>query len=109
MHICPVDDIEEPGCKGISVAGEALFIIRQNGRFYVYRNRCPHLGIELNWLPDQFLNNDRNLIQCSTHGALFQITTGECLAGPCQGSWLEPVPFDVNPQGELILAGSPGP
>lgn len=53
-----------------------------------YLNRCPHLGIELNWMPDQFLESGGDLIICSTHGALFKIDDGLCISGPCQGQAL---------------------
>lgn len=53
-----------------------------------YLNVCPHLGIELNWMPGRFMDADNLFIQCSTHGALFKPSTGECIAGPCQGDAL---------------------
>tara|TARA_Y100000813_G_scaffold182349_1_gene152012 strand:- start:63 stop:434 length:372 start_codon:yes stop_codon:yes gene_type:complete len=53
-----------------------------------YLNVCPHLGIELNWMPGRFMDSDNLFIQCSTHGALFKPGTGECIAGPCQGDAL---------------------
>ncbi|WP_373081058.1 Rieske (2Fe-2S) protein, partial [Zhongshania sp.] len=57
---------------------------------------CPHLGIELNWQENQFLDYDDSLIQCSTHGALFIIENGHCVAGPCMGKELEAVPFQID-------------
>ncbi|WP_029654489.1 Rieske (2Fe-2S) protein [Marinobacter daepoensis] len=56
-----------------------------------YLNACPHLGIELNWLPGRFMDVDNLFIQCSTHGALFKPGSGECIAGPCQGDALTPL------------------
>ena len=44
----------------------------------------PSSGIELNWMPDQFLESGGDLIICSTHGALFKIDDGLCISGPCQ-------------------------
>ncbi len=32
----------------------------------------------------------------TTHGALFRIDDGRCLAGPCQGDRLEPFPIAVR-------------
>ncbi len=49
-----------------------------------------------------FLDMDGALIQCSTHGALFEIESGHCLAGPCQGDRLTPVPF-AEEDGQLVL------
>ncbi|MEE8263379.1 MAG: Rieske (2Fe-2S) protein, partial [Gammaproteobacteria bacterium] len=40
------------------------------------------------WVPDQFLDETGNLLQCATHGALFRIEDGFCVAGPCTGASL---------------------
>lgn len=53
-----------------------------------YLNQCPHMGVELNWMPGRFMDTDNLFLQCSTHGALFKPGDGECIAGPCQGDAL---------------------
>lgn len=77
----------------------------------VYRNRCPHAGFELNWLPDRFLDCDDRHIHCQVHGALFDIGTGRCVAGPCVGQHLESIPVRIL-DGDLMLdavgRGAPG-
>ncbi len=93
IYLCQQDDIPDGGAKGFMLQGTAIFAVRQFGAVYVYRNRCPHLGIELEWMPDQFLDSEGALIQCATHGALFTIDTGICVAGPCAGDALEAIPF----------------
>lgn len=90
--LCLGDDIPERGSKGFEVNGVQLFAVRKRGEVYVYENRCPHVGLPLNWLPDQFLDSDQELILCTSHGALFQIETGRCVAGPCPGKSLESLP-----------------
>ena len=40
------------------------------------------------WRPDQSLDDSGSLLQCATHGALFLIESGECVAGPCAGQTL---------------------
>lgn len=67
------------------------FLFLDGHRPKAYLNRCPHLGIELNWMPGRFMDADNLFIQCSTHGALFKPGTGECIAGPCQGDALTPL------------------
>ena len=52
--------------------------------------------VPLNWEPGRFLNNTGDLIQCSTHGALFAIESGECLQGPCQGESLQKIEYEVK-------------
>ena len=49
-------------------------------------NRCPHAGHPLNIVPHKFLTPGRELILCSSHGALFDRQTGFCIAGPVGGN-----------------------
>jgi nitrite reductase/ring-hydroxylating ferredoxin subunit len=77
--------------RGFEIAGQKLLAVRKDGQCHVYRNSCPHRGIPLEWLPDQFLDASASLIQCATHGALFLIDSGECVAGPCAGQSLSRV------------------
>ncbi len=65
-----------------------------------YLNRCPHMGIELNWMPGRFMDADNLFLQCSTHGALFKSGDGECIAGPCQGDAL--TALDIRETGVML-------
>lgn len=89
--LCHTDDIDEASSRSFELGDDKLFAVKKDGQIYVYRNQCPHLGVELNWQEHQFLDMDAALIQCSTHGALFLIEDGECVAGPCQGKSLQPI------------------
>lgn len=72
------------------------FVLLHDGSPRAYVNQCPHLGIELNWMPGRFLDADNLFIQCSTHGALFKPGTGECIAGPCQGDALTALDLQIE-------------
>lgn len=93
--LCHIDDIDDEQSKGFEVGGDNLFAVKKNGQVFLYRNSCPHLGVELNWQEDKFLDMDGMLIQCSTHGALFLIEDGACVSGPCQGQQLQAVGFGI--------------
>ncbi|MDO6468207.1 Rieske 2Fe-2S domain-containing protein [Neptunomonas phycophila] len=93
--ICPINDITDPGAKGILHNGVSFMVIKKNDQFYVYENSCPHQRIALEWQPDQFLDIDKQFIQCAMHGALFTIETGQCIAGPCPGKSLIQVPHQI--------------
>lgn len=86
--LCRLDELPLHGSKGMQHRGTALFAVRQGERVFVYENRCPHRGIPLEWVADQFLDSSGRLIQCATHGALFLPESGECIAGPCTGAYL---------------------
>lgn len=92
-----IDELAEDSCREFALdSNRRGFAVRKDGRLYLYENRCPHLGIELNWQEHTFLDPDCVLIQCSTHGALFQIENGRCVSGPCLGESLVPIPFEIS-------------
>lgn len=73
--------------------------IRRAGEVFVYLNRCPHRRVRLDWQQDHFLDDSASLIRCATHGALFLIESGECVAGPCEGQSLTAVACRENAEG----------
>lgn len=83
--------------------GDTIFITQRDGCFYAYQNLCPHLQVELEFLENQFLDRDQAYIECSTHGALFTVETGECISGPCQGQALEKVDITIHSDGGIYL------
>jgi nitrite reductase/ring-hydroxylating ferredoxin subunit len=95
-ELCHVDDIAESQSKAFELNDLSIFLVKKDGEIYAYKNSCPHLGIELEWLEDQFLDSESNLIQCSTHGALFVIDSGRCIAGPCLGEKLLALTLSID-------------
>ncbi|MCV6623567.1 MAG: Rieske 2Fe-2S domain-containing protein [Cellvibrionaceae bacterium] len=85
------EDIAEGQSKGFLLNQQAYFLVKKHGQVYGYENSCPHLKINLEWKPDSFLDFDKSLIQCSSHGALFNIKDGKCVSGPCIGQSLQPL------------------
>jgi nitrite reductase/ring-hydroxylating ferredoxin subunit len=104
--VCRLDELQDPGSRGVSVrqGGRLLdvLVVRRGRQVFCYLNSCPHTGSPLDWVPDQFLSLDKHHIQCATHAALFRIEDGICIAGPCSGDALTPVPVVVA-DGEVIL------
>lgn len=94
--LCALQDIPVDGACGIERDDHSLIAVQWDGQFHVYLNRCPHLGVELNWMPDQFMDSDGALLMCATHGALFAPESGDCLAGPCQGQALRQIPSECR-------------
>jgi nitrite reductase/ring-hydroxylating ferredoxin subunit len=91
--ICRLSDLGNPGSLGFvletprgPVEG---FLVRRGDCVRAYRNSCPHTRAPLEWVPNQFLDSSGELIQCSMHGALFLVESGECVHGPCLGAFLE--------------------
>ena len=105
--ICASADLADGG-KGVRFelsAHSQGFAVRFCGTVRAFVNRCPHAGSELDWEPGEFFDETGLYLICSTHGALFEPGTGLCVAGPCRGAALEPLPIREG-NGEVVLAGS---
>ena len=59
--------------------------------------------VAVEYLENQFLDQDQEYIQCSTHGALFNVETGECISGPCLGEFLNKVEIKVHSDGGIYI------
>jgi len=107
IQLCVISEFPDEGVKGFSLsnneAQQDIFVIRRNNQWYAYQNSCPHLGLSLNWQADQFLDDENAYIQCTVHGALFQIEDGLCVWGPCINQSLSPVPVHINNDGRIVI------
>jgi nitrite reductase/ring-hydroxylating ferredoxin subunit len=83
---------------------EAL-LINYQGKLFAYVNRCPHVGITLDWVDNQFFTVDSRYLMCANHGAVFEPPTGECVWGPCVGASLESLALNI--EGGKIFACYP--
>ena len=95
-----LDELGDPGCREFSI-GDGDWpclgvVVRQGDEVFAYQNFCAHVGHQLNWTPDGFFNKDDSAIQCASHGALYEIDTGLCFAGPCRGKSLRVVAVEVR-------------
>lgn len=103
-RICMMEDVPEREARSFETSdGDNIFVTQRDGAFYAYQNLCPHLQVELEYLENQFLDREQEYIECSTHGALFLVETGECMSGPCQGQSLEKVDITVHSDGGIYL------
>ena len=86
---------------------ESLIVHRQGDAVRAWFNVCPHAGRRLDFAPGQFLKSRDGLLVCAVHGASFELGGGECVAGPCRGDHLRPVPVSVR-NGQVVLAQATG-
>ncbi len=105
--ICRLADLKDRDARGVHMVLDdgselPLIVVRKGEAVFVYRNRCPHTGINLEWQPDQFFDLSESFLQCATHGALFRLEDGYCLRGPCAGDSLESLPTRVV-DGEVLV------
>ncbi|MEA5446534.1 Rieske (2Fe-2S) protein [Gammaproteobacteria bacterium AB-CW1] len=100
IKVCSLDELADPGAKEFefeTAQGKDYgFLVCRDGQVSAYVNSCPHTGAALNWAPDRFLTKAGDQIMCGVHGAIFRIEDGHCLAGPCEGRNLTPLPCRVE-------------
>lgn len=102
--LCALTDIPNFEARAFPYRGDqTLLVVRRGLKAWAYINRCPHAGVPLEWQENRFMSLDGTRLQCSTHGALFEIDTGYCSWGPCQGRKLEALPLSIE-NGVLFLA-----
>lgn len=85
----------------------AMFIVRYGTHVKGWLNRCPHAGHPLDFPEHQILTLDKTLLRCASHGAQFEMASGLCVAGPCEGRRLVPVPVHVS-DGTIVVGGADG-
>ena len=109
VTIGSLSELDDPGCREFSIGdGEwpfRGFVVRMGDEVFAYQNYCMHVGHPLNWQPHRFLTKDNSAIICASHGALYDIRTGMCFAGPCPGKALRAV--DVEVCGGVIVVTGP--
>lgn len=105
FRLCALNELEENvGRSFRSPAGEVILVLR-DAQVYAWQNTCPHLGINLEFNVDEFMDCEQHYLLCSNHGALFQVEDGRCVAGPCQGESLLSVPISIV-SGQICLTES---
>jgi len=82
------------------------FVVNFDGRYHAYVNRCAHAGTPLDWWPNEFFTDDRRLLVCASHGALYEPDSGRCAGGPCGGGALWPLVVKIE-DGRVIVSAHP--
>ena len=87
INVAKLSDIEEGSATNAVIeladGHRHLILTRKADEVNVFLNSCPHTGVRLDWKVGVFLTVDKAHLQCSTHGALFELDSGFCVAGPC--------------------------
>ncbi len=112
MHLCRLEDIDDPGARGFDVempdGALPVIVVRIGNTVRGYRNSCPHQGTPLETFPDRFLSRDASALICSTHGAMFRPEDGKCVSGPCKGTSLDPLSVE-QVGSDVVLSLAEGP
>ena len=99
-QLCTLNDVPDGGSNGFVLDTDdgrcGLMVIRRGNGIVCYTNSCPHIGTPLDMQPGKFLDRAKAHILCTTHGALFNIDDGLCIAGPCVDDHLTPIATEVR-------------
>jgi|SRR6516165_10737140 nitrite reductase/ring-hydroxylating ferredoxin subunit len=69
-----------------------IFICRFGKTYHAYVNNCPHQEVRLDWEKNNFFEpNYLKVLMCGKHGSQFDVETGVCISGPCEGKQLEKI------------------
>jgi nitrite reductase/ring-hydroxylating ferredoxin subunit len=105
--LCFLDEVPDNGARGFFQQPDSgrfpVFVVRRGGIVRVYRDECPHQGVQMAWRAHAYLNRDASRIVCWAHGAQFEIETGVCTLGPCLGQRLRAVAHRVGSDGGLWI------
>jgi nitrite reductase/ring-hydroxylating ferredoxin subunit len=103
------DEIIDGGGKEVSLPGDrtTLCPVRNNTAVYAYINFCPYTGAPRTWVGDPFPTRDGHMLQYAVLGALFRITDGLCIRGPCLHQRLAAAPV-VMRDGDIMPANEEG-
>ena len=85
----------------------AAFVVRAGGVARAYLNTCAHRGVELDWEAGRFFDVAGQWLVCSTHGALYDPASGNCVGGPCRGARLTALPVRED-DGNVCLVVTDG-
>ena len=111
--ICRTSEIADSQAAGfvLSLKDESgtpkpwpILVTNKGNRYYGFENACPHHGLRLDAIPGQFLDQDGNFITCGQHRAQFDLDTGHCFIGPCQGQHLKPIELVID-DGDVCVTG----
>ena len=96
MAVANVKDLTELRPVIVQVGGTSIGVVLLKGRYFAYRNSCPHQGgpamegdpvgnTEVEIAPDgrsrrEYLSGERFNVSCPWHGVEFDLETGICHA-----------------------------
>lgn len=85
--------------RGLPV--EVVVLRDADGTPRAYTNECQHVAIPLDSGSRDFFDDETGMLICLTHGALYQLDDGMCVAGPCRGRALQA--WRIEPAGDAFV------
>ncbi|MBY0563114.1 MAG: Rieske 2Fe-2S domain-containing protein [Hyphomonadaceae bacterium] len=100
LVIASLAAVDDPGAAAVDVAYAgarvSVLLTRRGSSIAAFINRCPHAGYPLQCADGRVVVQAGRYIVCGAHGASFEIETGACAGGPCNGEGLTRIPITVR-------------
>ena len=96
VKVAKVADFVEGNIRTFRFGRHDVAVVSWRGRFYAFRNQCTHSAFSFDYTCLQ----PTGLLECPTHGAVFNLETGEVLKGPAAADL--PI-YGVSVEGEDVL------
>lgn len=74
----PADELPEGSREVFDVGNMSILLLNVNGEYFAVENLCSHAAYTL----ENGALHDGCQLECPTHGAIFDIRTGEALSAP---------------------------
>jgi len=102
-----VADLPDNGAIALDFArGEQRFSVllaRRGDAVFAFENVCPHARYPLERPDGRVVVQQERYLVCSMHGASFEMSSGACAGGPCNGDGLTGVAIIVR-DGVVLVA-----
>ncbi|MBS0385585.1 MAG: Rieske 2Fe-2S domain-containing protein [Proteobacteria bacterium] len=99
-----VSEIADPGALVVKIDAAdvwgSVLLTRCSGEVAAFHNRCSHAGYPLQRANGRVLVQHGRYIVCGAHGASYELRTGACAGGPCNGAALTPIAIAIE-DGEI--------
>ncbi|CAN5474387.1 hypothetical protein BH09PSE5_BH09PSE5_03420 [soil metagenome] len=112
VFLCGDDQLPEGGSLAVTVPASGrdttILLARRQGAVHAWLDHCPHTGMSLRWDPRPFATADGRFLECASHSALFRVTDGVCVRGPCKDERLTARSVETRNRAIWLVAVSPG-
>jgi nitrite reductase/ring-hydroxylating ferredoxin subunit len=88
LALTRVDAIADPGALICRAGDTPVIVTRRGDAVAAFYNCCPHAGYPLQRHDGRVLVQQGRYMLCGGHGASFELDTGACAGGPCNGEAL---------------------
>ena len=88
-------DLPRPLVSASGAPYQTVLVGKTRQGYRAYANQCRHQAIPLDARGGTSLgvmSEDKAHLLCDSHGALYELTDGRCVSGPCEGTTLESMP-----------------